>query len=112
MGLKRPVTNAPVATDGGRPLLDDFFKGFPVLVCYLTDTTYEDGTARVVSTLSIFSEDGAWKCCLRDRDNARVCWAAGDSPEGALLQMESHLAEDRADWRRDRFAGPTRKGKK
>lgn len=76
-----------------------FAKTYAALTEYLTAATWEDGTARMPSTLLIFAEDGYYKGCLNDRDASRSLWVAGASIPDVLEALEGHLRAGTGEWR-------------
>lgn len=66
---------------------------------YMTDTVYEDGSARECASLLVFVEEGTVKTCLNDRQEGRTMWATGSCLEDCLLSLEERLASGRGDWR-------------
>jgi len=78
----------------------DFQLLYPALSEYLTCQQYPDGTARQLSTLTIFREDGWWKACLNEKDQGLVMFVA-EAAFGTLLEaLELLLQEDRPPWRK------------
>jgi len=76
-----------------------FAERLPALGEYLTSDKWENGDARVTSTLLVFQEDGVWKCCLNDRDQLRTLWVSGASMLDVLDALESLLASGEGEWR-------------
>jgi len=98
MAMKRPAGGGH--TPGtGTPSASDLEVLFPSSWSHLTEKTWEDGSAREVSTLLIFWEDNWWKCCRNDRALSRSAWSSGSTPEGLLQELEAALATDRLEWR-------------
>jgi len=104
-GLRKPdgeaVNLAAPPLDGDSAVL----QNFPTIYDYLTCIQYTGGEARVPSTLLAFVEDGMWKMCLNDRDNARSAWSAGRSAIECLKSLESSLEAATVEWRRSAGAG-------
>lgn len=76
------------------------FRGrYPALYEWLSSNAYPDGAARETSTLLIFVEQGGYKGCLNDRDQARGLWTASASFEGVLEALEGHLQGGTGEWR-------------
>jgi len=85
-------------------------KLYPVLLEFLTSTVWgEDKTARVPGTLLLFTEAGAFKAMLRDRDDPGVAFVTSGSLDGLLAALEAGLASGGLDWRADRQASTGRK---
>lgn len=83
----------------------------PAIWEYLTISTYDDGSDRVLSTLMVLVEDGQVKCCLNDRDECRSLWVAAGSLQGALRALEELLHDGRALWREYRGYSPGKRKK-
>jgi hypothetical protein len=71
---------------------------------------WDDGSSRKPGTLSLFWEDGYWKCWLNDKDASRSACVSSESLEDLFLKVEGRLTEDSVEWRRS-FSGG-RGGKK
>lgn len=97
---KKPPPPPERGGPGHVPVGGGWEKEYPALFEYLTLVVWEDGTARQTSTLLLFFEDGAWKACLNDRENARSAWASGGSPHQAIRALEDALGDDLVEWRR------------
>jgi len=80
-------------------------EDFPEFYEHLTATAYEDGGARVTSTLLIFVDNGVLKLCLNDRDNGRSAFFTATDLMSAIHAMESALRENTVDWRSKRQSG-------
>jgi len=111
MSLLKKADHETRSQPGPRVLTDPgFAKKHPLLWSYLTQTAWEDGTARLTSSLLIFSDDGTLKGMLRDREAGLCLWVAGATFGGLLEALEGSLGDPRADWRQDRQqAGQTAK---
>jgi len=92
---------ADPSSSSGQPSEDKEFKlQYPALSEYLTCPLYPDGTARQLSTLTVFREDGWWKACLNEKDQGLVLFVA-EQGFGTLLEaLELLLQEDRPPWRK------------
>jgi hypothetical protein len=73
----------------------------PALSAMLCDETYADGGARKTATLLLFTDGGAFKACLRDRDADETAWVSGEGLEGILDALEAGLQGGRLDWRKE-----------
>lgn len=78
---------------------------YPNLYEYLATMTYEDGTPRKASSLTLFVADGQIKAVLKDPDNNRSIWSSGDTMEAMLLALDAMLESPDAVWRIER-SGP------
>lgn len=83
------------------PPIDDRLlkEDFPELYEHLTATTYDDGSQRLTSTLLMFVDQGALKCCINDRDNCRSAFVTATDIMGILLNLNTGLANNTLDWR-------------
>lgn len=77
-------------------------KKCPMLASHLCQSLWEDGSPRQVSTLSIFTGDGAFKACLRDRENGLCLWVAATSFDRLPSVLEAALGDENTVWRQDR----------
>jgi hypothetical protein len=81
----------------------------PAVWSYLTMSTWEDGSLRETSTISIFQGQSSLQAALNDRDASRVAFVSAESVEGLLAALEAGLQGDSLDWR---AAGSKRSGGK
>jgi hypothetical protein len=103
MSLLRKADLSTRGQDRAKVLTDPGFSNrFPVLWSFLTQKTWEDGSARLTSTLLIFEQDGILKAMLKDKDAGLCLWVAGATFEGLYDALEGALSDPRADWRQDR----------
>ena len=84
-----------------------FADHYPALLEYLSENRWEDGTARECATLTVFFEDGLFKCCLNDRANSRVAWCSSLLWDDLLEQLDHGIQEGKLAWRLSKF--PARK---
>jgi len=90
----------------------EFQTMYPALHEYLTAGAYPDGSPRVRSTLTVFSEDGYWKACLNEKDQGLVMFVA-ESRFGSLVEaLELLLQEESPPWRKSAAKGRPGPGKK
>ena len=83
-------------------------KLHPRLWEMLSLAQYDDGTARVLATLTIFTDAGCVKVCLNDRDQGLTAFASGASLEVALRALEAGLAADSLEWKASQGAAKKR----
>lgn len=83
------------------PPIDDRLlrEDFPNLHEYLTSVRYDDGAVRATSTLLLFVDSGALKCCINDRDNNRSAFVTATDVMGIFLALENGLRDNTLDWR-------------
>lgn len=79
--------------------LSQFAADFPCLHEWMTLVRWEDGSPRQTTTLTLFAEDGRWKACISDREEARVAFVSGWTWEEALRACEEGLLGSSLDWR-------------
>lgn len=104
--VKKPAQQSSERTAYAAPL-DGIIDSYPTLAEMLTATAYDGdppGT-RLTSTLLIFTQDGAWKACLRDRQEQRCCWVATAFFSDLLATLDNALCDASVVWRDDRVSG-------
>lgn len=74
-------------------------EAYPAVFEWMATEVWEDGAERETSTLLIFVEEGSWKCCFTDRENARRLWVSGTTFAGLLKALDAILREGGGDWR-------------
>lgn len=99
MAMRRPAASIPPDGSAHQVSDEDFRKRFPTIMEYLTEVTWEDGTARESSTVTTFIEDGLFKCALNDRDGHRSLYVTGDTFKKAMEALEKAVSGTAADWR-------------
>lgn len=97
---------AEVAANGRAPtegLDPKWAEKHPALWAHLTKGEYEDGSYRVLSTLSLFLGLEGLTVCLQDRDNKRSLFASAPS-WGRAFEILEQLAQkgNKAPWRADK----------
>jgi len=75
---------------------------YPLLFAHLTQPTWEDGSARQVSTLTWFADGGTVKALLKDREGGVCLWGAAKSFTDMPGVLEALLGDPTAEWRVDR----------
>jgi hypothetical protein len=89
----------------GAPLVvddPDAVRRWPALWEYLTLTKWDDGKARLPSTLGLFLGDTGFVGSLNDRAMGRTLWRSADTLLGVLDALEEAIQEGNPDWRRNR----------
>jgi len=81
----------------------DFGSRWPAIWEYLSLDRWEDGKVRQTSTLQLFTDRGAAKVCLKDRDGSMNCWVSGRDPFEALEALEAVLRAGTAEWVPDAY---------
>jgi len=106
--MKKPAAvGAAVRAATGATFMAAERESYPCLVDYLSDVTWDDGSARETATLMVLVEDGHLKACLNDRANGRSLWVAVGSFEEAMVALEGHLSGGTGDWRVKKPFGST-----
>jgi len=76
---------------------------YPILFDHLTQVVWPDKTARLTSSLSIFSDGSMVKAVLKDREAGLCLWCAAKSFQELFGVIEALLADPAAEWRVDRL---------
>lgn len=84
-------------------------KRYEALVEMMELSSWEDGTPRQTSTMTLFIDSGSLKACLNDRDGDRTAWVSADSFKGLLDALEKGLRDDSLDWRHRQPDGKQRR---
>lgn len=100
--LQEPSANGTLRTLATATELCALAVERPATWEHLSETAWPSGKPRVTSTLLVFVEDGLVKLCLRDRATGRVGWVSGRTLTDALNSLETSLASDSLEWRRER----------
>jgi len=88
---------------------EEFAKKWPNVLEYLITDRWTDGTVRVTSTLSIFTDGVSLKVVLNDRDNNRSAFFCEATFAEAMEAMEDALRLDRVDWKsRSSYSKPAK----
>ena len=104
----------PTKTSGGvgaRVVVSDAVleERCPTVLQYLQNDTYEDGSPRRTSTITLFVEDGRVKACLNDRDNDRTCFVTAESLLDVLDALEVSVLDEGTVWKEGRKPTPRTK---
>lgn len=102
MALVKPSVAGGVVQGGGKSVESEFATLHTCLAEYLTSEAWEDGSARITSSLLIFVEGGLYKACLNDRALERTGWATGPSLEACLASLDAAIASDGIEWRKSK----------
>jgi len=97
--MRKPVAAAHDATFAPVFPDSDWEELFPLVCDHLSDATYEDGSRRDVSTLSLRCQDGLVLAALNDVDLGRGLYRTGTSVLNAVEALEKALGGATADWR-------------
>lgn len=80
-------------------LASKWAQAHPTVAEYLTQSQWEDGSARELSTISLKVQDGGILAVLNDVDSRKSLYIFGGTVEAALKALEAALARPGADWR-------------
>jgi len=97
--MQRPVTKGKSAGASAGAGDLSFAADYPLLHSYLSDETYDDGSARERSTVSVFFEDGVVKAALNDKDMKRSAYVSANAVDDLWMTLEAGLSGDKLDWR-------------
>lgn len=97
--IKRRVASAGPSASCSPPGGGAWEKRFPALLEFLTLESWGEGLERVPGSLSVFVDQGQWKCCLSDRDAGLVAFVTASEPDGLLQALEKGLRGESLDWR-------------
>lgn len=85
--------NAPDAIDAG------FRKKYPTLLAYLSDETWDDGTDRETSTITIRVDGGLLQVSVNDRALRQSVYCTSQGLHEALGLLEEALVKGTVTWR-------------
>lgn len=106
MAIKKPTRTEGKGTPVGKCDCKTLMK-YPVLLSYMQDDTYEDGSKRERCKLSIFIEQGHVKAALNDPGERRSAYCTADTLADLLGVLEDGLKTDGVEWRN--WNGSTKK---
>lgn len=109
MALSKPAAPAGGPLTSGALAPSDVLLLFPRLSEMLSAAQWDDGSARVTSSILLFVEGILWKACLNDRAVGRTLWATGSTPEALFTALEGMLASGQCDWRAAPKSAPPRR---
>jgi len=78
---------------------DRLRQAMPALISHLVDAEYDDGSARLTSSLTVFSDQGVLKAALNDKDTGETLWVSAPGLHTLLATLERHLRDGTGDWR-------------
>lgn len=106
--VKKPASSEAKGGGSAGPVQDPQLRAkYPTVLEYLTQATWDDGSARETSALSVFIEHGYVKVAVNDRACRRSLYVAAKTLQEALAAAEEQLKDDAADWRP--WGGKTKK---
>lgn len=109
--LKRaPKPAAPIVStsSGGEPAC---VVELPTLIDFLALSQWPDGCRRLLGTVSLFWEEGRYKCWLNDKDGQRSTCVSGATLTELLLCVDARLSADDLEWRKARPEPARARGK-
>jgi len=92
------------------PPTNSVFESNPAVFEFLTAERWDDGTQRKCGTITLFWQEGRWKCWVNDKDSNRSACVTATSVEDLLTTVESGLMSGSLDWRQARPSGTRRGG--
>lgn len=78
-----------------------FQEGHPLTHLLLTETESEKGKSRTGSTVIVWAQDGAFQCCLTERDEGIKIFAGGATLADMWRTLEDRIASPNPDWVKD-----------
>lgn len=81
---------------------------YPHLWEFLTASTFEDGSARTLPSMTLFGDGRLLKACVNDKAEGTVAFVTGTTLQTILEALEEGLAGDCLDWRRSVGGGKKR----
>lgn len=100
--MQRPASRGDGDVPGGRGRDVELHRLYPCLAAHVCDDRWDDGAARVPSTLFIFHDGSRFKVMLKDREAETVAFLSSETFQGLLEGLEVGLANGTLDWRVDR----------
>jgi hypothetical protein len=97
--MKKPSKSNAVGNSANRSADVEFRTQYPHVTEYLENTTYDDGSPRQPSALSLFVEDGNCKVALNDKDCQQSLYVTAQTFTECLCLLEECLATNRVVWR-------------
>jgi len=105
--MRKPdAVTGPAKSSSTIPESEKWLVKFPTVCEYLSTTSWEDGTPREASALSVSVQDGCILIALNDKDLKQSLYTSAESLLEALKLMEGALSSNVGQWR------PWKAGKK
>jgi len=105
---------APSGASKSSPFVDEQgWKKYPSVIEFLSTTEWGPDDERKPGTVLLFVDEGRLKGCLTDKDSGMVAFVSLNALSTALVELETILAKDQADWRKSKWqpAKPSGKGR-
>lgn len=97
--MRKPESaSSPTGEKPFDPKMCEVFEHYPKIAEFLTDTQYDDGTERKLSSLKITAQDGNMRVALDDHDLKQSIYTVGDDLLTCLQLMEGALQSDSVRW--------------
>lgn len=74
-------------------------SSYPCLYAFLSDSRWDDGSARECGTLLLCFAEGRFRGCLTDKALRRQAWLSGETLADLLASVEGGLEHDSLEWR-------------
>lgn len=83
------------------PPWDDaqFMEDYPSIHSFLSDTTYDDGKSRATGSITLFTQLGALKASVSDKDRGVVAYLSATTVDELLVMIELGIETDKLEWR-------------
>lgn len=96
---KRPAPNN-IGPKPGEEWTDPEFKAdFPNIHAFLYDITYADKTPRATGTINLFTQFGALKAAVNDKDRQLVAFVTAPTWEELIVTIDMGIGDDSLDWK-------------
>jgi len=84
---------------------------YPTIVEFVSCSRWQDGEERVPGSLTLYCQEGAFKCTLREKTLGLVGFVSGKTFTALLHSIETALAKGTVEWRVDAYAKKGKGGK-
>lgn len=100
MALKKPSTGVGKSL-ADMPLWEDpnFLDEYPHLHAFLRDTRYDDGSARLPGTMSLFVKNDVLSVALNDNDNKRTAFINARTFAELMFMANEAICAEGTDWK-------------
>lgn len=97
--MKKPDKVQAGAIEATGQADERFAKAYPLLLTYLLDVFWDDGSPREPSALSLTIKDGLWQAALNDKALKQSFYSSGPDMAAALKLLEKALQDGVGAWR-------------
>lgn len=100
MALKKRVAPVGLNAPAGPAWIDPTFcEDYAGIYAFLHDEKYDDGSLRLVGSLSLFCKSGVLTCAINDNDRNLVAFVVGGTVEELLFTVNEMICNDSAEWK-------------